>query len=245
MSTYYEQPQYRFQRERLTFAVQRLILINVAVYAFQLLVDIPFGYPVVPGSHTAPPGGKLFLEMLTFQPRYFLSGCLWQPLTYQFLHSGLMHLFMNMLWLFFFGPQVERTLGTRQFFLIYFVCGAGAVLFTLLSLFLFGRDPSVAGASGAVMAVLMAYVVIDPRRQFFLFPLPVPIPAWVLVCGVIVMNVVWGIQGDRSVSVSTHLGGLGLGYVYIKAIPLLRRWKIDRRRRAFDARKDGDVDIDG
>ncbi|MDQ1256070.1 MAG: hypothetical protein QG656_666, partial [Candidatus Hydrogenedentes bacterium] len=50
---------------------------------------------------------------------------------------------------------------------------------------------------------------------------------------------------DRSVSVSTHLGGLGLGYVYIKAIPLLRRWKIDRRRRAFDAKDKEDVDIDG
>ena len=106
----FEERRYSFS-DRITYAVQRLILINTAIFAFQLLLDIPLGYPIVHGEISGPPGGFV-ITWLGFQPGAFLNGALWKPVSYMFLHGGLMHLFLNMLWLFFFGPEVERTLGS-------------------------------------------------------------------------------------------------------------------------------------
>jgi membrane associated rhomboid family serine protease len=210
---------------------------NVLIFALQLLVDIPFGdFPPVPGR----PGG-FAVGLLSFVPSSFFKGCIWQPLTYQFLHAGLLHLFMNMLWLYFFGPHVERALGTRQFFRFYILCGALAVLATVLPWRLLGSDVSVTGASGAVMAVLVAYAVISPDRQFFVFPLPQPITARALVIIVIVMNVFFGVGNSGDTSVATHLGGMAVGYLYMKGVPAFRRWRLELKRRGQGLRNDVDV----
>lgn len=243
MNTYQQyQHHYAAPQERITFAVQRLILVNVAIFVAQLIVDIPLGYDVTPLTRYAPPGGDV-IRLLAFQPGWFLRGCLWKPLTYQFLHGGLMHLFMNMLWLFFFGPTVERVLGTRQFFRFYLTCGTGAVLATFVPYTLTGHGVSVTGASGAVMAVLLAFAVINPERQFYLIPFPVPINARALVVIVIAMNIVFGLGRGSTTSVATHFGGMILGYLYMKYIPLYRRRRTQRRREEDSA--EGDVDTVG
>ncbi len=236
----YTRPQYAVARERLTWAVRRLILANIFVFVVQLLVDIPLGYRVSPMSEFAPPGGPV-AGLLAFQPGLFVSGLFWKPFTYQFLHAGLMHLFMNMLWLFFFGPHVERVLGTRQFFRFYVICGTGAVLATLIPWSMFGREVSVTGASGAVMAVLVAFAVINPERQFFLFPFPLPINARALVIIVIIMNLFWGLGKGSTTSVATHFGGMAVGYCYMKFTPIFRRWRLDQRRRNHTAENSVDV----
>ncbi len=47
----------------------------------------------------------------------------WQFVTYMFVHGGIWHLFSNMLGLFIFGTAVERSVGTREFVLFYFLTG--------------------------------------------------------------------------------------------------------------------------
>jgi membrane associated rhomboid family serine protease len=242
MSSYYstEQAGYGGQDYRITRAVQRLILLNAAVFAGQLLLDVPFGAADASG----PPGGLIAL-VLSFQPLSFLTGMVWQPLTYMFLHANLMHLFFNMLWLYFFGPDVERVLGTRQFTLFYFLCGALGVMATLLPLFLQfvlpfvqARNVSVAGASGAVMGMLIAFAMVNPNRQFFMFPIPVPINARMLVAIVIVINVFNAAPGSPT-SVATHFGGMAAGYAYMKFIPFFRdRQRIYWRKRRQTRKKD-------
>lgn len=238
---YYEQPRFQFVRPPITWAVQRLILFNTAIFAAQLLVDIPasllvdarFGlftgfYPY----HL--PGGNVLNTVLGYQSDLLLMGQVWKPLTYQFLHGGLSHLFWNMLLLFFFGPGLERALGTRQFFRFYIVCGAVAVLGNLLPDLLAwgtGRVPSVTGASGAVMGVVVAFVLIDLDRQFFLFPLPIPITGRALLLILIVINVIYGLM-ETSVSVPTHFGGMAFGYAYMKWLPRYNAWRHARRLRA-------------
>ena len=229
MNDYYE-PQYAPKRERVTWAVQRLILVNALVFVAQLAIDIPLGYQVSEAHRFAPPGG-VASGLLAFQPHLFMSGLVWKAFTYQFLHGGLMHLFMNMLWLFFFGPQVERALGTREFFRFYLICGTVAVLATVLPWLAWGRQVSVTGASGAVMALLVAFAMINPERQFYLFPLPVPINARAMVIIVIVMNVFWGMGRNSTTSVATHFGGMAVGYLYMKTVPVFRRWQLEQRRR--------------
>ena len=238
MTTYYHSTQWRFGGgDRITYTVQRLILANCAVFGLQLLLDVVFGLRVAHGTFAAPPGG-VFTRWLAFWPAGFLGGAFWQPFTYMFLHGGLLHLFLNMLWLFFFGKDVERALGTRAFLRFYLTCGAVGVLATLIPAMLWG-GASVTGASGAVMGVLVAFAVINPEREFFLFPIPMPINARALVLIVIAMNVLLAFQPGNT-SVATHFGGMAVGFVYMKAIPFLLG--LQRSHRAKERRENGGQD---
>lgn len=230
--TYTDGSPHGFGGHGVTYMVRRLILLNAAVFALQLLLA-----PLEALT------GVTAVEWFGFVPGDFLRGSLWQPLTYQFLHGGLMHLVMNMLWLFFFGPDVERLLGSRQFTALYVACGAGGVLLSLFSLALWGNNPVIVGASGAVLGVLVAFAVADPARQILLFPLPVPMSAATLVAIIAALNLVWAF-GETSASVSTHLGGMGMGWVMMQLIPRYQQWLRRRNRERWQKRNPGGGDDD-
>jgi len=233
MTRHYESVQWRFGgSERMTYAVQRLILAHCAVFGIQLLLDVPLGLPIARGAFETYPGG-IIAHWLSFKPSAFLAGMLWQPFTYMFLHGGLLHLLLNVLWLFMFGRDVEQALGTRAFLRFYVICGAAGVLATLFPAALVGRDSSVVGASGAVMGVLVAFAVINPERELFLFPFPVRLSARGLVLIVIALNILTALQPGRT-SVATHFGGMIAGFLYMKSLPLLlglQRSQQARKRR--------------
>jgi len=243
-------------RERITFAVQWLILANVAVLAVQLLADVLLGH-VNPhfGVIETPPGGVL-TTWLAFQPDLLLGGQVWRVGTYMFLHDGLWHLFINMLFLFFFGPDVERILSTRQFFWFYAICGGVGVLASFLvgpitlaltavrpGAFQAAGIPSVVGASGAIMGVLVAYAYIDPDRQVLMLPLPFPITAKALVFILIALNILSAFGSGRT-SVATHLGGMAVGYLYMRLAPVIRAWLNSRNPRK-QKKKKSDMDSVG
>jgi membrane associated rhomboid family serine protease/tetratricopeptide (TPR) repeat protein len=90
-------------------------------------------------------------------------GGLWPPLTlltYQFLHSNFLHVFLNMIFLFAFGGDIEKVLGHWRFLAFYLLCGIGAALVFVMS------SPSsttnLIGASGAVAGVLSACLLFRP-----------------------------------------------------------------------------------
>ncbi len=220
MQHYYDQDmRMSFQMPRVTWAVQRLILLNAAIFTLQLVA-----MPLEVWFHSS---RFSFVYWFGFHPGLFFRGFpyFWTPLTYQFLHGGLMHLFMNMLWLFVFGPEVERVLGSRQFIRFYLACGALGVLVTGLPFVLTGQYNPVIGASGATMGVLVAFAMIDPDRKFYMFPLPVPITAVWLVILVVLFNIVALKSGDTSTSIETHFGGMITGGLLMKGIPMFNRWR--------------------
>ena len=219
--------QFGLSRARITHSVQLLILANTFLFALQLLLDIPLGNRMT----FDPPGGSDFIEWFSFSPERFVGGWVWTPFTYMFVHGGLQHLFFNMLLLFFFGPEVERLLGTRRFLGFYFLCGAVGVMLNLVSGYLFGTHVSVVGASGAIMGVVVAFVAVDPDRKVFLFPLPFPITARAMVIVFIVIDLLTVAGGGRGTSVATHMGGMGIAYVYMKYRPALLQWKLRRGHR--------------
>ncbi len=240
MNEYYRYEQRKYGsggREPITYAVQVLILINVAAFALQLLLDIlPHPVAVSPwgmGTPGLPPGGSV-TQALAYRSDSFLSGAIWRPLTSMFLHGDLLHLFMNMLWLYFFGPEIERTLGTRQFVRFFLLCGFIGVLADLPFYLALSDEESfrvanIVGASGAIMGLLIAYAMLNPEKEFFLFPLPFPINARALVLIVVCINLVQALDARSNVSWTTHFGGMIVGGLYMKLIPKWRKWANERR----------------
>lgn len=93
-----------------------------------------------------------------------------------FVHADLGHLLFNMLTFYFFAFDLETYIGTVKFLLLYFV---GLLLSHGCTYFKHKDNPEYAslGASGAISAVLFAYIVYFPSATLVILPLPVPIPA--------------------------------------------------------------------
>jgi membrane associated rhomboid family serine protease len=167
---------------------------------------------------------------------------IWQPLTYMFLHGGIWHLILNMLTLWMFGVQLERDWGTRQFLKYYFICGVGAGICILIVNGVTGHygDLTV-GASGAILGLLMAFGVLYPNQRIlmdFLFP----IRAKYLVMIYVVVELWASFGPNTGISSVAHLGGMLVGFVYLKAGRSFRfpdwrsaymQWKQRRARKKF------------
>ena len=177
---------------------------------------------------------------------------LWQIVTYMFLHGGIFHVLFNMLALWMFGAELERTWGTRYFLKFYFVTGIGAGALTVLfSLLPFGfaqqiQHSIIIGASGAIYGLLLAYALYFPNRPILLIVFPVPAKLAVTILGAIALISSVGETGG--VANATHLGGLLVGYLFLKGnrmhpISELKyrylKWKINRVRKKFDVYSGG------
>ena len=95
--------------------VRAITCICVAVY---LLQGIGSFIAVRLGSFSAPLDALLSAVFGIYWP-WFSRGCIWQPVTYAFLHGSIWHLILNLFTLIFFGYSVERLLGTRRFWMIF------------------------------------------------------------------------------------------------------------------------------
>ena len=168
----------------------------------------------------------------------------WQLFTYLFLHGGVFHLVFNMLALWMFGSPLESDWGTRRFLRYYFICGVGAGLFDLvLSLILGGGRPTI-GASGAIYGVLLAFGVCYPEQTVLMnFLFPIKAKYMVAIYAAIALYSSLGV--NSGVSNIAHLGGMAVGFVYLKTrLPRMnvrmpdwqgayRQWKLERAKRKF------------
>ena len=182
----------------------------------------------------------------------------WQLVTYMFLHSGIGHILFNMLSLWMIGVELERMWGTTFFTKYYFVCGVGAGLTQVLLGAMpspFGDQyyyPATVGASGAIFGLLLAYGLYFPNRPIMMyFMFPVPAKYFVMILGAIQLLLAAG--GSSGVAYTAHLGGLIVGYLYLKGgrtkINIVSeiqyrylKWKINRMRRKFDVYSGGRAD---
>jgi len=143
------------------------------------------------------------------------SGMLWQPLTYQFLHGSFMHLFGNMLGLYFFGSELESRLGGRRFLLLYLGGGVlGGIGWLLLSAR--GAVPCI-GASGAIFAVIGAFAALYPHRQitllvFYVLPVTLRARTLALIIGGVSLLLLRSNAGG--IAHAAHLAGGMAGYLY-------------------------------
>ncbi len=170
-----------------------------------------------------------------------------QLVTYMFLHDplGFTHVLFNMLTLWMFGADLERSWGTRRFVQYYFICGIGAGLCAVVGNLLLGDlNSRTIGASGAIYGLLLAFGVLFPDRTvLFSFLFPIQAKYFVMIIGTITFLSTIGSSGS-GVSHIAHLGGMVFGYFYLKSrlprVDLLgslrhqyREWRIGRARRRF------------
>jgi membrane associated rhomboid family serine protease len=219
----------------ITPAVKILIITNVALFIMNLIV-----------------GDVMTLRLGLSPQAVFEHFAVWQPFTYMFLHStnGFGHILFNMLGLWMFGTELERKWGTRFFTKYYVICGVGAAA-TGLSLALISDRfyyAATVGASGAIFGLLMAYAMYFPQRQIYLYFLfPIPVRVFVAIFGgMALVNTVS--SQNNGVADWAHLGGLVVGYLYLKSLrsrPLdelkyrYLRWKMGRARSRFDVYSGG------
>jgi membrane associated rhomboid family serine protease len=120
----------------------------------------------------------------------------YRAFTAMFLHANFQHIFFNMLALLLVGPAVEVLLGRLRFLALYLIAGlGGSVASYLLS------TPNIygLGASGAIMGVMGAYVVLGLRRRLPIAP----------VVALVILNLLIGFTGG--IDWRAHLGGLAVG----------------------------------
>lgn len=143
-----------------------------------------------------------------------------------FLHARLspFHLIFNMLFLWMFGGDLERTWGGPAFLRFYLVCGVGAGFVTAVVGFLMGPPDSVIptiGASGAIYGLLVAFGVVFAERTV-LFMLIFPMKARTLALILAGLAFFYSLTGpnDGTAHVA-HLSGAVIGFLYLK-----RAWRI-------------------
>ena len=151
----------------------------------------------------------------------------WQFVTYMFMHADFSHLFFNMLGLLIFGIQVEKTIGSREFLLFYFVTGALSGVLSYLYFYFTGQNSTLVGASGVVYAILYAYAVLYPKSVFFIWGI-IPLPAPLLVVLYTAIELVSQIFSVSNVAHFTHLFGFFVAWLYFvirMGIHPIKVWK--------------------
>ena len=131
-----------------------------------------------------------------------------------FVHGDLGHLLFNMVTFYFFAFTLERILGTPAFVVLYF---AALVLSSACSIAKERNNPQYAtlGASGAISAVLFAYILYEPFSTLVIFPIPVPIPAFVFAIAYIAYSVWASKNGRDNINHDAHLCGAVTGVAFV------------------------------
>jgi membrane associated rhomboid family serine protease len=223
-------------------AIKTICLACVSVFFLQEISRLLF--------HEA--GWNFWTRWFGLDPvQVIFHGHIWQPVTYLFLHGGILHIVFNLLYLAMFGADLERGWGTRKFYTYFFLCGIGAGLIDLGVRILLVASKlagpgllavSTIGASGAVYGILLACAITTPHRQVWMFPLPVAVSMrmFVIFSGALEFFLTIGDTGD-GISHVCHLGGMLVGYFYLRRGSFLYNtrnfftdWKRRRLRKKFE-----------
>jgi membrane associated rhomboid family serine protease len=221
----------------ITPGVQWLLIANVAVYIFEVLLQTFSGL----SAYT------WFIGHFGLVPSAVFPGLrIWQPFTYLFLHENFWHILTNMFVLFMFGRELELAWGRNRFLQYYFLTGVGAGLINVIVKDAFfwsqpASDIATIGASGAIFGVLLACAILFPDRQVIMFPIPIKMSmrTFVIVMTALEFLGTFGLGGDN-ISHICHLGGMLVGYVYLRRGSFLYSvrnsvtdWKMQRNKKRF------------
>lgn len=135
-------------------------------------------------------------------------------ITHGFIHADGMHLLFNMFTLFFFGSIIESFYRQYLYELGFVLFYLGGLIFAILPSYLKHKNDTrwaSLGASGAVSAVLFAYILFQPWKLIFVFFIPVPA---IIFAVLYVAYSIWsGKKGNSNINHSAHLWGAAYGVI--------------------------------
>lgn len=155
-----------------------------------------------------------------FRPYWFLRSKQFHTIiTSGFIHADLTHLLFNMFTFYFFAFDLERHIGIPRFILLY---TTGLVLSHACTYFKHkdNRQYASLGASGAISAVLFAYIVYFPTTTLIILPIPIPIPAVLFAIGYVAYSY-WAASQERGhINHDAHLCGALSGLLFVAVTDL-------------------------
>jgi membrane associated rhomboid family serine protease len=191
-----------------------IILVSSIVYLSMLILFSHHGVPHV------------FFERFGYVP----GKGIYRIFTSVFIHSGFIHLFFNMSFLYLMGSRIERSLGTCSFLFFYML---SAVISTGIHMLFMPPDVSfpLVGASGAVSAVAGVYCVFYPRDHVSVLFLKktaysqIALNARLLCVFWFVLQCAWLFSKEirASVAVGAHIGGFLFGVLWALAVNSLTK----------------------
>lgn len=226
-----------------------LLLLNFII--FILLITDP--QLLVPGA-TSTEEAQIELSMI---PINIINGLKpWTVITAMFIHADWAHIIGNMLFLGIFGGPVESAMGRKRFIVFYLLGGLAADLFHILSITVIPRELLISGsrfilnpwvtptlgASGAISAVLAAYLVYYPRSRItmiypiWIIPVILVLPAWAYILLWFTLQLVMGLISllglFSSVAYWAHIGGFlaGMAMAPIFLDPRIKELIVEYKR---------------
>ena len=195
-------------------SLMRLIYINVGMFVlikvitlflilFKINTALVTTYLELPSN----------LTTLIYQP--------WSVVTYMFLHADVMHIFFNMISLYWFGRIALERISQKQLVALYILGGLAGAAMYVLSYNLFPyfsvavQNSYLLGASGAVVAICVAAATLQPNYPIRLMFIGEVKLIWVAT-GMVAISI-FGITGNNAGGEFAHIGGAILGYFYAKA----------------------------
>ncbi|HRT47354.1 MAG TPA: rhomboid family intramembrane serine protease [Bacteroidales bacterium] len=195
-------------------SLTRLIILNIAVFLAISVIGII-------GFLLANPEISDYTIRLFSVPSSFKSFILrpWTVITYMFTHKDLLHIAVNMLWLYWFGKIFLDYLDQKKLVAVYLLGGITGALLYVISYNIFpafsefaGSSIPLLGASAAVMAVVVAISVYVPDYTVFLFLLGrIKIKYIALV--IFILTSIVDFQANSGGKLA-HIGGALFGYIY-------------------------------
>ncbi|WP_428819288.1 rhomboid family intramembrane serine protease [Microbulbifer sp. MCCC 1A16149] len=131
-----------------------------------------------------------------------------------FVHANLLHLAVNMWCLWLFGQELAHRIGGTLFILLY---SLALVLSHIPTLFKEHENPNYAsvGASGAISAVVFAYIVYYPQSELYLLFLPIPLPAWLFGVLYLAYSVYASRDKNSRINHDAHFWGAVTGLLFV------------------------------
>lgn len=188
--------------------LQKLIFWNIGLFVGFTLLDVILKLAKVPFNYFDFVALSSDLSVFILKP--------WTLITFNFFHSGILHLIFNLIVLHFSGRLFNTYFTDKQMFGVYLLGGMFSGLLFLLSYFLLGSVSLLVGASGAIMAILIATTAYAPY-MLLRIPLIGVVKLWHVAFVILAIDLIQLPMNNTGGHIA-HLGGALFGYLYIQIL---------------------------